>query len=94
VSASEGKREGGKGGGYVTASTIDGDAVYLRPPADMSGRRTRQAQHEKRASEDWAGNGQGPMKARDVVDYIRERMASKESQLRTKFLPYDIVMAV
>ncbi len=34
------------------------------------------------------------LKAREMVDYIRERVTSKETKLRTRILPYNLRQAV
>ncbi len=36
----------------------------------------------------------GQMKANEVVEYIKERVASKEAKLRTRIIPYDLSLAV
>lgn len=34
------------------------------------------------------------IKTREMVDYIRDRVTSKETKLRTRILPYDLKIAV
>ena len=34
------------------------------------------------------------LRARDMVEYIKERVTGKEDTLRTRILPYDLQLAV